>query len=324
MTSYALDDLYRLLGQIADAPDDTPDRSPVVRYLCALFAELPYYHVPQFEIDDAKRVQLIPCEAYRTIATPGGPGATLEQVLSRADVGKGFFVVVSRGVVAVGVHVGKFLFIGFRGTQFLFDWRTNLRARRVHSGNSWRGLHPEGLHGGFHAGFLEETLRVLPQVNDAIKALDIRNLSRVYLCGHSLGGAVAAIAEKLLEIGPSSVCMFGAPRYCDVAALFERYTRPPTQVRRFGDMVPTVPPRWLGFVDHVTELDPTGAAFIQGKPTVILFDGLWKWLRFLGQWFEPHSVEAYRREVGHAAGALHCDTPLGPYDPLTRADVRVT
>jgi pimeloyl-ACP methyl ester carboxylesterase len=323
MTSYALDDLYSLLGQIADPPDDVPDKSPVVRYLCAMFSELPYYHVPQFELDDAKRVQLIPCEAYRTIAVPGGPGATLDQVLSRADIGKGFFVVVSRGVVAVGVNIGQFLFIGFRGTQFLFDWRINLRARLAHSGNSWRGLHPEGVHGGFHAGFLEETLRVIPQVNDAIKALDIRNLRRAYLCGHSLGGAVAAIGEKLLEIGPSSVCMFGAPRYCDVAALFERYSRPPTQVRRHGDMVPTVPPRWFGFVDHLTEVDPAGAAFIQRRPPAIVFNGLWQWLRFLGRWFAPHSVEAYRREVGRAAGAPHYEMLLGPYNRLTPEEVRV-
>lgn len=321
MDSYALDDLYSLLSRIADT-DDAPEKSPVVRYLCALFAELAYYHVPQFEIDDAKRVQLIPCEAYRTIAALGGAGGTVEQLLARADIEKRFFIVVSRGVVVVGVHTREWLFVGFRGTQFLFDWRTNLRARLVHSGPTWRGLHPEGVHGGFHAGFLEETLRVVPQVNDAIKALEIRNLRRVYLCGHSLGGAVAAIAEKLIEIGPSSVCMFGAPRYCDVTAMFERYWRPPTQVRRSGDMIPTVPPRWFGYVDHVSEFLPTGAAFVQERPTFALFDGFGHWLRFLGRWFEPHSVEAYRREVGRAIGARHCEMPLGPYDQLTREDVR--
>lgn len=321
-TSYALDDLHSLLGQIADRQDYVPDKSPLVRYLCAMFAELPYYHVPQFELDDAKRVQLIPCDAYRTIAASGGPGATLDQVLSRADIGKGFFVVVSRGVVAVGVHVGQFLFIGFRGTQFLFDWRTNLHARLVHSGNSWSRRHLQGVHGSFHRGFLEETLRVIPQVNDAIEDLDIPNLRRAYLCGHSLGGAVAAIGEKLLEIGPSSVCMFGAPRYCDLAALFEPY-RPPTQVRRLGDMVPTVPPRWLGYVDHLTEFDPAGAAFIEKKPPAIFFNGFWPWLQFLGRRFESHSVEAYRREVGRAAGAPNHEKDLGPYNRLTPEEVRV-
>jgi hypothetical protein len=88
-------------------------------------------------------------------------------------------------------------------------------------------------------------------------------------------------------------------------------------------MVPTVPPRWFGFVDHLTEVDPAGAAFIQRRPPAIVFNGLWQWLRFLGRWFAPHSVEAYRREVGRAAGAPHYEMLLGPYNRLTPEEVRV-
>lgn len=41
------------------------------------------------------------------------------------------FVVVDRNVVAVVIAINGFLFIGFRGTLFLYDWKINLRASMI-------------------------------------------------------------------------------------------------------------------------------------------------------------------------------------------------
>jgi hypothetical protein len=95
---YAILEVHRLIGRL---PSRIDDRSPIVRYLCALFAELAYYHVPQWEIDGSKRAKLIPCRAYQRLvyrARSISLTASLQELeLPRA------FAVADRGVVAVGV-----------------------------------------------------------------------------------------------------------------------------------------------------------------------------------------------------------------------------
>lgn len=111
MTQFAIDEVPSLLSKVSEPIDE---RSPIVRYLCALFAELAYYHIPQWEIDNKKRAKLIPCNAYQELISHGVPtnaGAILQQL----DL-PGRFVVADRGTVAVGIRHNRFLFVGIRGT----------------------------------------------------------------------------------------------------------------------------------------------------------------------------------------------------------------
>ena len=73
MYQYAI---YEAQSLVSSLPSPIDDRSPTVRYLCALFAELAYYHVPQWELDDRKRAKLIPCEAYRALVAGAGGRST--------------------------------------------------------------------------------------------------------------------------------------------------------------------------------------------------------------------------------------------------------
>jgi len=66
MPQYAIHEVRSLLGGL---PTPLDDRSPVVRYVCALFAELAYYHIPQWEIDDKKRAKL---SSMRCLPGAGG------------------------------------------------------------------------------------------------------------------------------------------------------------------------------------------------------------------------------------------------------------
>lgn len=119
-------------------------QNPQVRYLCTLVSELAYHHVPKFEIDSNRRTKIIPCEGYINIVK-GRKSTNVREYLVRLDFGNSF-VVVDRGVVAVCIPVGDTLFIGFRGTGSLYDWKINLRASLEES--------------GFHRGFAEEAFRI--------------------------------------------------------------------------------------------------------------------------------------------------------------------
>ena len=115
MPQYAIHEVQSLLGGL---PTPMDDRSPVVRYVCALFAELAYYHIPQWEIDDKKRAKLVPCDAYQALVARGVP-TNVGTLLQQLDLSRGF-VVIDRGAIAVGLVLNRLLFIGIRGTQFLF------------------------------------------------------------------------------------------------------------------------------------------------------------------------------------------------------------
>ena len=112
---YAFDEFQQLLSSTS-LP--ISDRDPKVRYLCALVSVLTYHHVPAFEIDQNKRTKLIPCQRYQEIVSKGLPTDVI-QYLQDMDFANPF-VIVDRGIIAVGISINDLLFIGFRGTKFLF------------------------------------------------------------------------------------------------------------------------------------------------------------------------------------------------------------
>lgn len=312
MPVYAIDELRKLLSRVA-APYQHSD--PVIRYLCALFAELSYYHVPQQEIDRRHRVQLIPCDAYRILVSRG-MATNLLQYLETLDYSR-VFVVVDRGAVAVGIMYQKLLFIGFRGTRFLYDWKVNMSASA-----SLVRLHPRSQalfcdclkYGFFHSGFAEEAFRISIKISDAIQNRCGADIEHVFLSGHSLGGAVAAIADYFLDVAPSTVCVFGAPRYADLTAYQSQLVNLPLQVRRPGDIVPTVPPKAFGYIDHPCEVGTDGKDYLDPFPYSWLFGDLVRWAGFFLRRFTPHSMEEYRKALGISAAVSRYAATLAPYE----------
>ena len=302
------------------------DGDPIIRYLCALVAELAYHHVPAFEIDHKKRAKIIPCKHYAEIITAGTPTNVIPY-LQELEVKKAF-VVVDRGIIAIGIPINEMLFVGFRGTMFLFDWKINLKAPLVEVNSCIRFRRPfvnevVGWGGGrVHRGFAEEAVRISARLMDSIRDMEIDNVNHIFLSGHSLGGAVAALSENFFPRGVTSTCMFGSPRYCDTSAHYCSPDGPPAQIQRPGDIVPLMPPRWMGYADHPYHFDTSG------KPIIgpIRFSGwpyfVWRAALFLGKGFEPHNMEAYRQELGSAAATSHWAEPLAPYEELTIAETR--
>ena len=112
------------------------------------------------------------------------------------DDTQAYLVVWPEGVAAVA----------FRGTQVTANWswpdiKTNILQGRV----PWLGGAGQEVHGGYH----EAVLDTLDEVRRF--TADYRGRGQcVYFTGHSLGGALAALAASVLDA--TATYTFGAPR----------------------------------------------------------------------------------------------------------------
>ena len=305
---YAFDDFRPLLRKLKTAADPLYAER---RYLCALVAALAYRHVPSAEIDDARRALVIPCAEFRRIVATGMPATISAEELAAALDGAVVFAVEERGVVAVGLLVEEMLFIGFRGTRYLYDWKVNLRATM-----------DDGFGGRIHRGFLEETLRVIPPLVRKIAAVardgdGPPDFESVYVSGHSLGGAVAAIATRFMPLAVDFLCTFGAPRYGDAWSQFETWVRmgrgvssQMENVQGDGDAVPSVPPRWMGYADNGHDVTTAGRRVGLRRHSSTWLYAAGQVGRFFASLAAPHSMERYRKETGSYVEAPNSAQPL--------------
>lgn len=312
--AYAFDEFRNLLSRFVSP---FSEKDPVVRYARSLVAALAYHHVPKFEIDERKRAQLIPCDEFRNIVASGNT-TDVVTYLQEADFGTAF-TIVDRSIVGVGITQNGILFIGLRGTVFLFeDWlKVNLKTPLVEIGGiNFISPYVRGYEfGRAHKGFTEEAVRISIRIREAIREKGIKNIQRVILTGHSLGGAVAALSEKLIQSEIASTFIFGSPRYCDVSAYYSLLVDPPIQIQRPGDMVPFIPPRRLGYADHPRQFGTNGEPLYERARDYLLPP--LAWASFLARRCRPHKMELYRHELGQMAGADAAEKPLAPYEKLT-------
>ena len=130
-------------------------------------------------------------------------------------------------------------FLSFRGTQLTSykDIKSDLDAGSEtidHKGEKLR----------FHRGFLAYYGQVREQVEQTLKGLDYDQL---FITGHSLGGAAAVIATRLIEGEINGACYtFGAPPVGDKSLQYGLKT-PIYQIVNDMDVVPNLPSPWLAW-----------------------------------------------------------------------------
>lgn len=122
--------------------------------------------------------------------------------------------------------------LAFRGTEQWADWRTNL------------SIVPKSLVDGLwtHRGFNDALERQWPAVFSTVLRMRDNNQA-LWVTGHSLGGALAALAaERLVASSPpvQGVYTFGQPRLASEAVAESLNTRFPGYYRfvMHGDAVP--------------------------------------------------------------------------------------
>lgn len=279
--------------------------SPVRAGAAAIVAHLAYCTIGDEERAEVERATIVPSEAFQRLVrlTVSFDSAAVFTALDFPDP----IIVRTRRFVALGFPAGSELYLGVRGTVSAYDWRLNARA--------WprRSKH---LPLYFHSGFLAEATALAGKLAASIAAhRSASNLERVFLMGHSLGGAVAAILHQqrdlLLGQMPTRIrctsgdCyVFGTPR--TVWGHGQNFIEQPFAMRRSEDIVPRVPPAMLGYESFRRQLQSDGASFLDR--------GLLDWWPFLkwinalafGRFIEGHSMERYRKEI-LAIAAEHPD-----------------
>lgn len=127
---------------------------------------------------------------------------------------------------------GEFRVLAFRGTENLRDAKTDISA-----------LFKSTPYGKAHQGFLEAYQSVADKVEKALDASAAEgNDAQLLVTGHSLGGALATVATRMLEKAYtiSGCYTFGSPRVGD-ERWADSFKTPVYRVINRADPVPLVP-----------------------------------------------------------------------------------
>ncbi len=207
------------------------------------------------------------------------------------------------------------ILLAFRGTQQIADWLTNVK----------RDLEPltvpnrvdQTARGKVHRGFQNAWLSVAGEVVKYIDLLERQRPRPLYITGHSLGGALAAMATAhLLAKGKSVTALynFGQPRIGDaefVDWFDDRFKKSYFRYVNRNDIVPRVPmsviPRYIGWrpfyrhAGNLMYLDTRGN--LQERVTIgEIISGQVKALSENGiSWIGDHDMSRYTRFVRRTA-----------------------
>ena len=229
-------------------------------YVAATFAAVAYEEIPQFELKNTKRAKIIPCDRYQAHISRWESEqrrATIQQIDTTAQI-----EVVARNQVVVTISkLGKVIFVSFRGTTLSFsDFKADLDIRKVRYQSGF------GETTRLHRGFFDAVLDCFDEILDRVRTMNEEAQVPVYVTGHSLGGAMAAIFYAKLDESnfhpfrhrrqqrisePIACYTFGMPRYGDISA--KAILPQPYHTYNELDAIPTLPPRLLGFVDSANE-----------------------------------------------------------------------
>jgi hypothetical protein len=239
---------------------------------CSLFAHATYGDLPEFELKKGERIAMVPCADYLENVT-AGESSSVEQYLVQTELGPVF--VIRRSLsITVGICMPHVVIVAIRGTQNLYDlFVVDLDAR-------FRFLRCDHAKATFHRGFLIAAARSAREL--CLKLAPYSGKRPIYLTGHSLGGAIAAVFNAVLPsadkarkpaafhnqnpIHPTSCYTFGMPRYGHGSAI--QGFPYPYPIFNPGDLVPDVPPTGLGYRNCPTEfcLSADGLKVVGSRP----------------------------------------------------------
>jgi pimeloyl-ACP methyl ester carboxylesterase len=125
--------------------------------------------------------------------------------------------------------------------------------------------------GKVHTGFYDATSAIIAAVAAAVKRLDPTGARQVYVTGHSLGGAMAAIGACILQAAPydvsiAQVVTFASPKPGDGAfqAAYQKIFTNHARYENYDDLVPLLPPA-DDFIELVAEIPLIGDLFKQAE-----------------------------------------------------------
>jgi len=249
----------------------------VKAYHCAGLASLAYSSLGPLELgDDSERIKVIPSDLFRVLATQRM--TLMEETLTQLDMPDSL-IIQTKMVVMVAICIEKVVFVLVRGTANLHDVLVDLNFPSKSFG--W---------GRGHRGFVDAA----EEPREKLQAWLNRHPGTIrYVVGHSLGGAIAALMFLDARYGFLAGYVFGTPRLGSREVVAQLAGRPLHSVTDKHDLVPRVPPAWLGFFGLKTVLETDFLA----APTYMT--GLWVGLLRLltPRQIRGHSIEGYRASL---------------------------
>lgn len=165
----------------------------------------------------------------------------LKVILSKAgfEVLKTYERGIAKGILAKS---SDFAVLVFRGSVNIEDWRVNLDFGLAQIETD---IGIVRIHKGFLNAYREFEAELHADINEIIG----KNIG-LYICGHSLGGALAQIASAALKIDNLAACYsFGAPRIG--TSKFDEYVKcPHYRIVNSWDVVPAIPYSFFGRYKH--------------------------------------------------------------------------
>ncbi len=181
----------------------------------------------------------------------------------------------TQGVIARNDDI---ILAAFRGSESKADWNANIQA----------GKATGPLVGGVHEGFLEAFQAAAYELGHSVARLR-DNQQRIWLTGHSLGGALAVLlaatlldASRQTTIPIDGLYTFGAPRVGDkrfAAAINAGIKGANFRVVNLEDIVPHLPPEMIfSHSGHRVLFDAEGARHNQRRKWVEAKGKIWGWI----------------------------------------------
>lgn len=190
--------------------------------LMSLYSTLAYRVLSEYELKNARRIKVIPSHSIQGRAKRGRELDLLARFgrsrlfelggEQRAEAE----VIFTRLLAILILRVQRVDIVAIRGTLGLQDLRIDLRTKLfdVEAG-------PNAIR--FHEGFYLAAAEASAELNSVLHR---RRAQQVYLTGHSLGGAVAAIYRAhprlLPDVRVHECHTFGMPRYGNACAMSTR------------------------------------------------------------------------------------------------------
>lgn len=294
-------------------------------YVCARLSEIVYEDVKEYELKKASRIHLFQSSKYSSIVKSGKTNDILTSLSQSTedsimkDYQLQFFIVRNRYAITLATIFRDIVILTVRGTVFskLWDWKTNVDIRKYrilipfHYRNSYfRDMYLDDTF--FHRGFFEAIVPQLTVIIDEVKKRCPSSPTTIIWTGHSLGGAMAAIGNAILNPTFQKMCWddknsrelggaytFGMPRYCGLGAICSFCS--PYHILKYSDPIPTLPPRCWGFVDSSNEYMITDSGDISSAERSDSF-GLISHIRLKLDLIDlhNHSIEGYVKLLSKA------------------------
>lgn len=146
--------------------------------------------------------------------------------------------------------------VAFRGSMDLTNWIDNMTFIKKRAYHAYPAVK---VHQGFYWVYRSVADQLVPAIQTLLSSYPN---ARVMVTGHSLGAAVAAICTFELTfldgVVVDALYSFGEPRVgnADFSAMLHNATIDVFRITHYRDVVPHLPPTWIGFEHTTREVRP--------------------------------------------------------------------